>query len=162
MKQREDKYTLDLMKVLNPTVKAPYKRKVERFAESSTLIPKRKEKPTSEAMSVQVPLVAWFKKTYPKLQGSLFHIPNERKCTPRQGGFLKMLGVRSGVSDLFLAIPQGSYGGFWIELKAFGKKPTINQEEFLQEMAARGYKTAWYDDYQKAAQDIVAYLNNKL
>lgn len=35
----------------------------------------------------------------------LYHVPNERRCTPQQGRQLKLMGVRAGVPDLQWKLP---------------------------------------------------------
>jgi hypothetical protein len=86
------------------------------------------------------------------------HFANERKCSPTQGAMLKAMGVMPGVSDLFLAYPMGRYSGFWMELKAPGKKPTQVQREFLQRMRDVGYCADWYDNWETARDAILEYL----
>lgn len=123
------------------------------------------------------PLKASAKKTYPErdlvhlplmnrirrhpwLAPFVMHIANERKTSSWHGGMLKRMGVLVGVSDLFVAVPiPGKFGGFWIELKAPGKKPTLDQEDFLARMAAKGYMTGWFDDWERAWSAIENYLS---
>ncbi len=96
---------------------------------------------------------------HPWLADFVMHIANERKASPWQGAMLKRLGQMRGVSDLFVAVPiLGKFGGFWLELKAPGGKPTLEQEEFLDRMAKRGYMTGWFDDWEKAWVAIENYL----
>ena len=70
----------------------------------------------------------------------LFAIPN--------GGFrhivvamkLKSEGVRSGVPDLFLAVPRGKYAGLFIEMKkARGGRASDNQKSLLTTFRSVGY-----------------------
>lgn len=56
------------------------------------------------------------------------HIANERKATPRQGAFLKRMGVLAGVPDLMILIP--GRGAHFLELKRKGGKLTQNQIDF--------------------------------
>ena len=88
----------------------------------------------------------------------LLHIPNERKCTPAQGARLKRMGVRSGVSDLFLPAPIGGYHGLWIEMKAPGGRATENQLRFIADMRDAGYAAAVCVGYEAAIQAIKKYL----
>ena len=97
---------------------------------------------------------------HPWLAPFVMHIANERKTRPWEGAMLKRLGVMPGASDLFVAVPiLGKFGGFWIELKAPGNKPTLDQEEFLDRMAKRGYMTGWFDNWEKAWGAIENYLS---
>lgn len=88
----------------------------------------------------------------------LIHIANERNTSLQQGAILKAMGVMAGCSDLFLAVPNKRYGGYWIELKAPGKRLSQIQEEFLSKMDSIGYATGWFDDWQKAWDSIQNYL----
>lgn len=91
----------------------------------------------------------------------LMHIANERKASIHYGRLLKMLGVKAGVSDLFLAYPSKVYHGYWIELKAPGNKPTDKQLEFMHKMRKVGYASNWFDDWEKAWKSIEDYLADK-
>lgn len=88
----------------------------------------------------------------------LLHIGNERKSSPYVGKIMKDLGVMAGASDLFLAVPNGRYAGYFIELKSLGKKPTKIQSEFLAKMKKIGYCTDWFDNWEKAWDSIENYL----
>lgn len=86
----------------------------------------------------------------------LQHIPNEGKRT--NGDKLRKMGMIKGSSDYFLARPSHGFAGFWIEMKAPGKKPTPEQLAFLANKAKRGYHTGWFDHWEKAKEAIQQYL----
>ena len=77
----------------------------------------------------------------PTLRNVVIHIPNEGKRTPHYGKSLKDIGMRAGVSDLFIAMIRHGYGGAWIELKS--KQGTLSdyQKKFLRDMAEQNYFT---------------------
>ena len=91
------------------------------------------------------------------------HIPNEGKRSLIGGQLLKGIGMYPGASDLFIARPilskERYFGGYWIEMKDKGKKPTPKQYEFLSRMAKEGYMTGWFDDWIKAKESIERYLD---
>lgn len=91
----------------------------------------------------------------------LLHIPNERKCTQAQGARLKRMGVRSGVSDLFLPAPIGNYHGLWVEMKAPGGKATQNQMQFIADMRESGYAATVCIGYESAIRAIKDYLEGR-
>jgi hypothetical protein len=103
---------------------------------------------------LQMALVHWCK----LCNLPIMHIPNEGKRSVSEGRLMKELGLLPGAADLFLARPRRGYAGFWIEMKAPGKKPTTNQYEFLLKMEQEGYKAAWFDDWEKAKEAIEHYL----
>lgn len=102
-------------------------------------------------------LMAWARLN-PILVTYLYHIPNEGKRSPQEGARLKAKGLKPGASDLFLSYPCRGYHGFYIELKAPKKKPTVAQLQFLADMREVGYKAEWYDNWEQAAYEIKFYL----
>ena len=118
--------------------------------------PKKRKQPERDL--VHLPLMCWARR-HPICKDYLFHIPNERRCTPAQGAMLKLLGVKAGVSDLFLAWPgKGGTLGYWIELKAPGGRLQGSQIAWLELMAKAGYQAAWFDNWEKAKDSILDYL----
>lgn len=71
----------------------------------------------------------------------IMHFPNEGKRTTRYGMFLKALGMRAGVSDLFIAMPRHNYHGAWIEIKTAQGILSPVQKTFLADMALQNYFT---------------------
>jgi hypothetical protein len=95
---------------------------------------------------------------HPIVKNYIFHIPNERKCSPHYGMKLKALGVRAGVSDLFIAYPTKDYHGFWIEMKRPGGRPSAEQNAWLEKMRSVGYRAEYYDSWHEAAEAITDYM----
>jgi hypothetical protein len=71
----------------------------------------------------------------------VMHFPNEGKRTTRYGAFLKALGMRPGVADLFIAMARHHYHGAWIELKSASGVLSPLQNEFLADMTQQDYYT---------------------
>jgi hypothetical protein len=79
----------------------------------------------------------------------LIAIPNEGKRDPKVGAKHKKLGLKPGVSDLFLAYPMTSVHGMWIEMKKprrdfrseneADNAATEEQQEWITKMNAIGY-----------------------
>ena len=80
----------------------------------------------------------WMSGKYPELE-LLFHIPNGGRRDRREAAHLKRLGVKPGVSDLFLPVPRGGYHGLWIEMKAPEGTLSMAQKEWLEAMKDQGY-----------------------
>lgn len=70
------------------------------------------------------------------------HCANERTCTPQYGSILKKKGQRAGVSDIFIPRATKGYHGAWIELKVGNNKPSVLQQQFLDDMTKEGYFSA--------------------
>lgn len=78
----------------------------------------------------------------PNLKGLVIHIPNEGRRSARYGRVLKDMGMRPGVSDLFIAIQRHGYGGAWIELKSEHGILSELQSKFIEDMARQKYFTS--------------------
>jgi len=116
---------------------------------------KRSRKSTES--SIQIAIVQWA-----RLQGLLLlSIPNHGKRSPWLGERERLMGLMAGASDLLLAMASGcgKYHGFFLEIKAPGKKPTALQLEFMEKARAQGYKAEWFDDPDEAISDIKEYLS---
>lgn len=111
---------------------------------------------------IQMDLIKWtqqagVRKAYPCLK-LLYHIPNERICDPIQGKRLKLMGVKRGVPDLCLPVPNQGYAGLYIELKAPNGKIGEEQNWWICELEKRGYKAAVCYGFDSAVNTILKYL----
>lgn len=102
--------------------------------------------------------MAWFYKQFPGLQEDIHHFANERQCSPRFGKHLKEMGVKKGVADIFLAIPNNGKAGLWIELKVLNGRLTKEQREFLSRKTARGYVALAVWGWEDAKEATLSYL----
>lgn len=106
----------------------------------------------------QMALVKWLR--FMKIP--VIHIANEGKRSFATAAWLKSMGMRAGVADLFIARPRFPYAGYWIEMKKAGGKPTPLQTVFLEDMRLEGYRADWFDDWMQAKESIEKYLACKL
>lgn len=102
--------------------------------------------------------VNWFNYEFPDLVDDFHHFANERRCGWQQGRTLKRMGVKKGVSDLFLAIPMQGYHGLWIELKVGKGKLSEEQIKFLERKTSRGYFAIAVWGHEAAKEVIKSYL----
>ena len=114
---------------------------------------------------IQSNIIKWsqqptVRKTYPCLK-MMYHIPNERQCTPQQGRLLKLLGVKQGVPDLCLPVPSGKYHGLYVELKTPNGKTTPAQEWWRAELRAEGYAAVVCYGFDAAITAILRYLDGE-
>lgn len=92
----------------------------------------------------------------------LIHIPNGGKRDTREAGRLKAMGVKRGVSDLFLPVARGEYHGLWVEMKRQdGGRVSKEQREWLEGMKKNGYSAHVCKGWQEAAEVIERYLRGK-
>lgn len=98
---------------------------------------------------------------WPRLAPYLHHSPNGGKRNYREAARFKAMGVRAGFPDLFLAVPNATKHGLFMELKSEDGRLSDHQEEWRDHLLSRGY--AWYlvrslDDFEKIMR---AYLLDK-
>lgn len=75
---------------------------------------------------------------FPELK-LLYHVPNERKCSPATGRQLKLSGVKSGVPDLCLPVARQNFHGLYIEMKREGGRLRENQKQWISDLSAQGH-----------------------
>lgn len=111
---------------------------------------------------IQSALIEWWSiqhKVYNLPEFSLFAIPNGSKRNPVTGAILKREGVRRGVPDLMLAVPNKNHYGLFIEMKAGANKPSLEQKQFLEYVFAMGYQVSVCYDWVDASKLIHDYLS---
>lgn len=89
----------------------------------------------------------------------LFHVPNGGKRDYLTAAILKGMGVRPGVADLGLLLPNGRTA--WLELKHGDGRPSESQKDFRRRCDALGHAYAiaasWPDVVAALAQFGVTY-----
>lgn len=102
---------------------------------------------------------------YPVLREYLFKIVNEGKRSKINGNMLKLIGLRAGLPDYQLPIPNKNWNGLWIEMKKrshAGKTKKDNQNEWISKLIkVKQYATYAYG-WEDAAKITMDYLNNKI
>ena len=111
-------------------------------------------------------LIKWsqqasIRREFPELK-LMFHIPNERHCDAREGKRFKLMGVKSGVPDLFLPVPRGLYRGLFIELKTAEGRPSDNQLWWQTELTKQGYLSTICYGWEMAVTVILKYLRSEV
>lgn len=95
---------------------------------------------------------------YPAL-ALMFHIPNGGGRSRAEAGRFKAMGVKAGVPDIFLPQPCGGFHGLFIELKrAHGGRVSREQQDWIDDLNARGYAAAVCHGWEEAAREIKEYL----
>lgn len=117
-----------------------------------------KPKPPGET-KVQISSVYWFDAQYPRLSQLLFHIANGGKRNAREAMTFKRMGVRRGIADLFLSIPNDKFHGMYIEMKCLAGKQSVEQQKFERSVAALGYKYVVCDTLEKFISAVQQYLS---
>ena len=111
-------------------------------------------------LSEQIKLFRWAatnEHIWPEL-ALMYHTPNEGKRT--NGAILKAAGMKKGVPDICLPIPQKGYHGLYIELKKGNRKPTPEQEHYMAILNTWGYKALVCRGAEAAKTVILEYLRS--
>jgi len=96
---------------------------------------------------------------YPELK-LLYHIPNERYCSPAQGKQLKLAGVKRGVPDMDLPVARRGYNGLRIELKTEKGQVSRDQKWWIEQLKQQGYCVAVCRGWKQAVEVIEWYLGD--
>lgn len=110
-------------------------------------------------------LVKWLS-LHPTLKNNYCKNNNEGKRTEAQTWHLKLLGLRPGVSDLFIAYPTSKYHGLWLEVKRNMHYPPsarkssswLLQEEWISRMKSVGYAGEFCYGFECGKKIIESYL----
>lgn len=109
----------------------------------------------------QMTVMSWAHRTKFKdgrLSDYLFHIPNGGSRNIIEATKLKKMGVKAGVPDLQLIVPNGEVHGLWIELKAQKGKLQPSQKIMIQRLEAQGYICKVCFGADEAINEIKKYL----
>lgn len=133
--------------------------------DQTTIIPDtsltRQGRPLSETQH-QIAVMKWtqqpeIRQKWPELK-LLYHIPNERSCTERQGAILKKAGLKRGIPDLHLPVARGQYNSLYIEMKRPGEKETTDQRWWIEQLNAHGNFAEVCHGYESAIRVIEWYM----
>lgn len=100
-----------------------------------------------------------FKERIPLLE-MVFAIPNGGLRHKRVAVKMKAEGVKSGVPDVFVAVPASNYAGLFIEFKYGTNSPTNNQLAWIDSLQSQGYKCAIAYDWVTAAKTVLQYFGD--
>lgn len=109
----------------------------------------------------QMTVMSWAHRTKFKdgrLSDYLFHIPNGGSRNIIEATKLKKMGVKAGVPDLQLIVPNGLIHGLWIELKSKAGKLQPSQRLMIQRLEAQGYMCKVCFGADEAINEIKKYL----
>ncbi len=113
-------------------------------------------------------LVKWLS-LHPLLKEYFYKNNNEGKRTEAQTWNLKLMGLRPGVSDLFIPYPSKTklYAGLWLEVKrnmhyppsARKSETWINQEIWIERMKGVGFDGHFCYGWEDGKRIIECYLS---
>lgn len=111
---------------------------------------------------LQQSCVRYFRMAYPEYSYMLFAVPNGGARNAVEAKIMKSEGVVSGVADLILLMPRGSYGALCIEMKVGKNTQTANQKQWQHEAEKAGNKYVVVRKFDEFRQVIEEYLNKQL
>jgi hypothetical protein len=142
-----------------PRQRAASARKATGRAVSSRTGPHSASQPISEHAS-QVALFQWagyVAVEYPQLR-LMFAIPNGGQRHIAVAARMKAEGVKRGVPDIFMAVPNANFAGCWIELKTRSGRVSPEQWYWINSLTAAGYAVYVARSWEQAARHLLEYL----
>lgn len=101
--------------------------------------------------------MSWFRHQYPHL--IMFAIPNGGRRNAREAAIMKAEGVLAGIPDMMLALPNGKYGGLFIEMKAGKGRNSSAQDQMQKMLVGVGYCVVIcrsFEEFQITVRNYVA------
>lgn len=124
---------------------------------SKTGVTSVNRKPQSEE-KIQHDCIMWFDKKYPEYRLLLVHHYNNPRSAA-QGAKLKGLGLKKGIPDLVLYIPNKNYSGLFIEMKNDKGRLQPQQVRYSELLPKMGYKWELCRSLEKFQEIITNYLH---
>jgi len=109
----------------------------------------------------QITLMSWARRVKfgnGRLSDYLIHIPNGGSRNIIEAAKFKKMGVKAGVPDLQLLVPNGLIHGLWIELKSKTGKLQPSQRLMMQRLEEQGYLCKVCFGADEAINEIKKYL----
>ena len=116
-------------------------------------------KPRHVESCIQRACVRWFDYQHPRLSDLLFAIPNGGRRSKIEAGIMKGEGVRPGMPDLMLAMPNNGYSGLFIEMKTEQGRTSPDQKNKHKRLRDAGYKVEIVRSVEQFITTITDYIN---
>ena len=92
----------------------------------------------------------------------MYHVPNGGKRDAATAVALKRQGVKAGVPDIMLPAARAGYHGLYIELKVGKNRTSKNQDTWLENLNAQGYKAVVCYGFNETTNMILRYLEGEI
>jgi hypothetical protein len=113
-----------------------------------------------EENKLQVAIINAFGYMFPKYVKNLIHVPNGGYRTPIEGRIFKAMGVRAGVPDLLLLLPNKQFPFMGIELKTAKGRQSDTQKEYQQIFERAGAKYVIVRSVSEFINEVNNYMKN--
>ncbi len=112
---------------------------------------------------IQIAFVNWFNLQFPELYEHFFAVPNGGKRGKIEGGIMKAEGVKAGVADLFLLVPNDEFYFLAIEMKTETGKQSESQKKFQKSVEKLNFgKYVICRSFNEARKEVETYLKNTI
>lgn len=101
----------------------------------------------------------------PMLKEYLIKHVNEGKRSVVMGRLLKLIGMRTGLLDYQLLLPNKNWNGLWLEMKTTderGKKKRDSQDEWIARLLKIKHYATYAYGSDEAIQIVKDYLTDKI
>jgi hypothetical protein len=126
------------------------------------MVMRRRKRASHPEDAMQAALFRWLRVT--KYRGRpiadfAWHTPNGGRRNPREAQRFRLLGVKPGVPDVFVAIPRDGSHGLFLELKAGRNTLTETQLGVQADLLSQGFAVREARSWDEAAQIVAVYLD---
>ena len=94
------------------------------------------------------------------LFANIFAIPNGGQRHIKVAAKLKAEGVKAGVPDIFVAVPNSYSAGLFVEMKVKPNKPSKLQQDWITRLQAAGYDCEVCYSAEEAYRVIVNHIKD--
>lgn len=90
-----------------------------------------------------------------------YHIPNGGSRNAIEAARFKASGVKAGVPDLCIPVPNSKYHSLYIEMKYGRNKTSPMQDEWIERLRQLGHKVCVCYSANEAIDEIERYLSER-
>ena len=91
-----------------------------------------------------------------------WHVPNERKASIRRRVSMARAGVKKGVPDITIPVPNKHHAGLYIEMKVKPNKPSPEQLELIAALKKAGNYALVCYSAEEALGVLGRYIKNEI
>lgn len=118
-------------------------------------------KPRHIEDDLQISIIQYWDLIHPDDKRMLAHFANGGRRNAIEAAKFKRMGVRAGIPDLILLIPNKFYPFMGIELKTAKGKQSEYQKQYQSEFERRGYKYVVVRSLDDFIKETNAYLADR-
>lgn len=107
--------------------------------------------------SLFIKWIDWEKKIDPRLE-CVFAVPNGFVKSIQMASWARAEGLRSGVPDVFVAVPIGKHSGLFLEFKSGKNDLSDTQREWFKRLANNGFVCCLVRSFEEAKEAVSQYL----